>query len=79
MTPPVVVHNWHPTEHASAHHLPDGTMTDTRNLPTGDAEIDALFVEIEAALEEWGQLIDEQLRIAHRLGDLAAIDEEWSC
>lgn len=54
-------------------------MTDTRNLPAGDAEIDALFAEIDAALEEWGQLIDEQLQIAHRLGDLAAIDEEWSC
>jgi hypothetical protein len=54
-------------------------MPTTRNLPTGDAEIDALFVEIEAALEEWGLLIDEQLQLAHQLRDLAAIDEEWSC
>lgn len=54
-------------------------MTDpTRTLPTGDADIEALFAAIDAALEEWDQLLDEQLAIAHRLGDLAAVEEEWS-
>jgi hypothetical protein len=54
-------------------------MTDTRNLPTGDVDIDALFDAIDDALAEWDQLLDEQLAIAHRLGDLAAVDQEWSC
>jgi hypothetical protein len=53
-------------------------MTDTRTLPTGDAEIDALFAEIDATLEEWGRLLEEQAAIAHRLGDLAALEAEWS-
>lgn len=46
---------------------------------TGDPEVDALFAEIDGLLEEWDQLIDEQLATARRLRDLAAIEEEWSC
>jgi hypothetical protein len=38
-------------------------MTDTRNLPTGDVDIDALFDAIDDALAEWDQLLDEQLAI----------------
>ena len=46
---------------------------------TGDPEVDAIFAEIDVLLEEWDQLIDEQLATAQRLRDLAAIEEEWSC
>jgi hypothetical protein len=54
-------------------------MTDSsRTLPTGNAEIDALFAEINDALEEWGRLLEEQAAIAHCLGDLAALEAEWS-
>lgn len=47
--------------------------------PTGDPEVDAIFAEIEVLFEEWDQLIDEQLATAHRLRDMAAIEEEWTC
>ena len=54
-------------------------MTDPhRTLPTGDPEIDALVAEIEDTLDRWDLLIEEQLEITRRLGDLAAIEGEWS-
>jgi hypothetical protein len=46
---------------------------------TGDSEVDALFAEIDVLLNEWDQLIDEQLATAQRMRDLAAIEEGWSC
>jgi hypothetical protein len=46
---------------------------------TGDPEVDAIFVQIDVLLEEWDQLIDEQLANAQRLRDLASIEEDWSC
>ena len=53
-------------------------MTDTPAPLTGDPEIDAIVAEIEDTLDRWGLLIEEQLEITRRLGDLAAIDEEFS-
>ena len=52
-------------------------MTDAPAPLTGDPEIDALLAEIDGCLDRWGLLIEEQLEITRRLGDLAAIDEEF--
>ncbi|WP_216915951.1 MULTISPECIES: hypothetical protein [unclassified Synechococcus] len=52
-------------------------MADTPAPLTGDPEIDALLAEIDGCLAEWDLLIDEQLEITRRLGDLAAIDAEF--
>ncbi len=49
----------------------------TRTLPTGDPEVDALLAEIDGCLAEWGRLIEAQQQIAHKMLDLAAIDEEF--
>ena len=52
-------------------------MTDqTRSLPVGDAEIDAMFAEIDALMENWGSLIEEQLTHARHMRDLVSILEE---
>lgn len=52
-------------------------MTDTPAPLTGDSEVDALLAEIEGCLDRWDLLIDEQLEITRRLGDLAAINAEF--
>jgi hypothetical protein len=55
-------------------------MTDPTRTPlTGDAAVDALIVEAEAILEQWGQLLEEQLAAAENLLNAIAIEEEWSC
>jgi hypothetical protein len=48
----------------------------TRALPVGDAEIDAMFAEIDALMENWGTLIEEQLTKAQHMRDLVSILEE---
>ena len=48
----------------------------TRTLPVGDAEIDAMFAEIDALMENWGSLIEEQLTRARHMRDLVSILEE---
>ena len=56
-------------------------MTDeTRSLTsTGDAEIDALFAEIDELLFEMGRSNERLLALAHEMRNVSAELEEWSC
>lgn len=55
-------------------------MTDqTRALTsTGDAEIDALFAEIDDILEEMNRSNERLLALAHEMRNVSAELEEWS-
>ena len=46
---------------------------------TGDAEIDALFAEIDQVLLEMGRSNERLLALAHEMRDVSAELEEWSC
>jgi hypothetical protein len=70
----VVAFTWHPDEsRQGAHHTPEIAMTDaTRTAPaTGDAEIDALFAEIDGAFRAWSRSIDRGLALAAEMRQLA--------
>ena len=57
-----------------------GDKDETRALTsTGDAEIDALFAEIDELLFEMGRSNERLLALAHEMRDVSAELEEWSC